>query len=103
MALVGIRRDESGPRIVGVSRYYLQPETGEAEFAVLVDDPWQGRGLGYHLMQRLTAVARERGVKRLVGLVLRENAPMLQLVRDLGFTERLSADPGVAEVVLDLG
>jgi acetyltransferase len=102
MALVGIRRDEQGPHLVGVSRYYLDPETGEAEFAVVVGDPWQGRGLGYHLMERLIAVARERGVKRLAGSVLRENAPMLQMVREFGFVERPSAEPGVAEVVLDL-
>jgi acetyltransferase len=102
MALVAIRRGEEGPQLVGVSRYYLQPETGEAEFAVVVGDAWQGRGLGYHLMQRLVAVARERGVKRLAGWVLRENGPMLRLVRELGFTERPSGEPGVAEVVLDL-
>jgi acetyltransferase len=102
MALVAIRRDEHGPHLVGVSRSYLHPETGEAEFAVVVGDAWQGQGLGYHLMQRLIAVARERGVKRLAGWVLRENAPMLRLVRALGFTERPSGEPAVAEVVLDL-
>jgi acetyltransferase len=102
MALVAVRRDEDGPHLLGVSRYYLQPETGEAEFAVVVGDAWQGKGLGYHLMQRLIAVARERGVKRLAGWVLRENAPMLRLVRELGFTERPCAEPAVADVVLDL-
>jgi acetyltransferase len=102
MALVAILRDEHGPHIAGVSRYYLRPETGEAEFAVVVGDAWQGKGLGYHLMQRLVAVARERGVRRLAGWVLRENAPMLRLTREMGFTERPSGEPVVAEVVLDL-
>src|SRR5262249_12927855 len=42
MALVAVHRDDAGPHIVGVSRYYLDPETGEAEFAVVVGDAWQG-------------------------------------------------------------
>ena len=59
--------------MLGVSRYYLNPETGEAEFALVVGDAHQRQGLGRHLMQRLIDIARERGVRRLAGLVLREN------------------------------
>src|SRR5262249_32944576 len=70
MALAAVQRDEQGPHIRGVSRYYLDPETGVAEFAVLVGDPWQGKGLGWHLMERLIAIARQRGVRRLVGVIL---------------------------------
>jgi acetyltransferase len=103
MALVAVGRDDAGkPLLLGVSRYYLQPETGEAEFAVVVADRWQGEGLGWHLMRRLIEVARAYGVRRLTGLVLCENAPMLQLVQELGFTVRPTEDPGVAEAVLDL-
>jgi hypothetical protein len=40
--------------------------------------------------------------RRLTGLVLCENAPMLQLVQELGFTVRPTEDLGVAEAVLDL-
>src|SRR5262249_16676674 len=73
------QRDECGnPHILGVSRYYLNPETGTAEFAVVVGDAWQGLGLGWHLMQRLIEIARQCGVKRLEGAVLRENTAMLQ-------------------------
>jgi L-amino acid N-acyltransferase YncA len=36
-------------------------------------------------MQRLIAIARQRGVRRLVGVILSENVPMLQLVQRLGF------------------
>lgn len=102
LALVAVHQDEQGPHIVGVSRYYLDPETREAEFAVVVTDRWQGRGLGRHLMERLIAVARQSGVKRLVGAVLNENEPMLDLARELGFTPRTVADDGVVEVSLAL-
>jgi acetyltransferase len=103
MALVAEGKDAEGrPQLLGVSRYFLSPQTGDAEFAVVVGDAWQGQGLGWHLMTRLIEVARARGVKRLVGVVLCENATMLQLMRELGFQSGPSDDPAVVEVALDL-
>ncbi len=102
MALVAVRRDEGGPHMLGVSRYYLNPETGEAEFALVVGDAHQRQGLGRHLLGRLIEVARERGVKRLTGLVLRENGPMLALTHSLGFGPPEAVDDGVVRVGLDL-
>jgi len=102
MALVAVQHADGQPRILGVSRYYLDPETGAAEFAIAVGDPWQGQGLGYHLMRRLIDVARQSGVRRLTGQVLHENAGMLRLVKGLGFTLRPSDDPAVADAELDL-
>jgi acetyltransferase len=103
MALVAERRLPQGEaEILGVSRYYMSPETRTAEFAVVVTDTLQSQGLGRHLMQRLIEVARERGVRRLIGNVLRENAPMLGLARDLGFKETQAVDRDVTQVVLEL-
>lgn len=103
MALVAERRNEAGrPELIGVARYYMNPQTRSAEFAVVVTDAWQGQGVGQHLMERLIAVARERGVRRLTGLVLRENAPMLKLARELGFREGKSDEADAAQVTLDL-
>jgi acetyltransferase len=104
MALAAVRREAEQAAILGVARYYLDPETGAAEFAVVVGDAWQGHGLGYHLMERLIAVARQRGVRRLVGLVLRENGPMLKLCEELGFRPRAAEGEDTAlELTLDLG
>jgi len=52
---------------------------------VTVRSDWKGHGLGYLLMSRLIDVARMRGIGSLVGDVLRENEPMIQLCRSLGF------------------
>jgi acetyltransferase len=103
MALAAVEYASAGPRILGVSRYYLDPETMEGEFAVVVGDQWQGKGLGVHLMTRLIEIARERGVRRLVGSVLSENRPMLQLMQALGFTIRPTGEDDVVEAVRDLG
>lgn len=79
---------EKGARIIGVSRYTLNPGGRSAEFALLVADGFAGQGLGRRLMERLIAVAREQGLERLDGLVLRQNSLMLKLVRGLGFEVR---------------
>ena len=85
-----------------MSRYYLHPETGSAEFALVVSDAHQRQGLGRHLMQRPIVIARERGVKRLVGQVLAENAPMLHLMQSLGFSPPVAVEEQVVRVTLDL-
>jgi acetyltransferase len=103
MALVAERRNAGGQaEIIGVSRYYMNPQTRSAEFAVTVSDAYQGQGLGQHLMERLIAVARERGVAQLVGSVLRENHRMLTLAKELGFRDGKPVDRDVVQVVLDL-
>src|SRR5262249_59679998 len=67
MALVAVHQEGGTARVLGVSRFYLHPETGVAEFALVVGDTHQGKGLGRHLEQRLIVIARERGLQRLGG------------------------------------
>jgi acetyltransferase len=102
MALVAVQKTDVGPRFLGVSRFYLDPETQSAEYAVVIGDPWQKEGLGRHLMQRLIDVAKDRGVKRLRGPVLRENRGMLALAAELGMTVSNTSDPSVVETALEL-
>jgi hypothetical protein len=53
-------------------------------------------------MGRLFAVAKDRGVKRLTGLVLQDNRPMLHLVHHLGFATKPTDDPVAVGAVLEL-
>jgi acetyltransferase len=94
VALGGKPRDE---KIVGVARYVANPDRESAEFAIVVADAWQGRGLGRALMQKLIASAKRRGFCRLVGAILGINASMQKLVGALGF--RLRTDPDDPEQV----
>ncbi|MEX0658734.1 MAG: GNAT family N-acetyltransferase [Egibacteraceae bacterium] len=85
---------ESAGRIVGVSRFdRLDEDPATAEFAVLVEDAEQGRGVGTALLRALVEPAQDRGVTGFVGDVLRENRPMLAMMRDAGFTPAF-ADEG---------
>jgi acetyltransferase len=70
---------------LGIVHFFADPDKLRAEYAIAVRSDWKGRGVGYLLMNRLIAIARQRGIGKLVGEVLRENEPMLQLCRELGF------------------
>jgi acetyltransferase len=75
------------------------PDRLRAEYAIAVRSDWKGRGVGYLLMRRLIGIATDRGIGELVGEVLRENEPMLQMCRELGFTITVEAsDPALMQV-----
>jgi acetyltransferase len=88
---------------LGVVRALCDPDSEEAEFAVIVRSDLKGGGLGELLMRKLIAHLRQRGTKRVVGDVLKENARMLELARDLGFSvDSHHGDPDVVRVSLAL-
>ena len=71
---------------LGVAHFFADPDKLRAEYAIAVRSDWKGRGVGYLLMRRLIDIARQRGIGELVGEVLGENRPMLQMCRELDFT-----------------
>jgi RimJ/RimL family protein N-acetyltransferase len=89
--------------IVGVARYVRSEDPAEAEVAVVVGDPWQGRGVATALLERLVERAREAGIERFVALVLSENVDGIEFFRHVapGGKTRRSAS-GHTEVLLDL-
>jgi acetyltransferase len=96
MALVafgGAARNE----VLGVARLSADPDNERAEYAVIVHDDAQRRGLGEILMRRLIAYAADRRIGLLYGDVLAENDAMLALATKLGFSRALS--PEDAKVV----
>ncbi|MCF8167187.1 MAG: bifunctional acetate--CoA ligase family protein/GNAT family N-acetyltransferase [Rhodoferax sp.] len=73
-------------RIVGVSRYITNPDQSSCEFALVVADDFNGKGLGSRLMMSIMDVARDKGLAEIEGLVLANNPGMLKLMRSLGFS-----------------
>jgi len=106
MALVAI--DEGNSRepmrtLAGVARYTANPDGESAEFAIVVADAWQGRGVGRLLMGRLIACAKQRRLARLEGAVLRTNVNMRRFCDGLGFVTRDDpSEPDQVTMVLDL-
>jgi len=100
-ALVALDPEDPG-EIVGVVRYEREPGTDTAEYAALVEDRFQHRGLGIGLTRHLIEAARENGLKRLHALVLHENAGMLHLLRSLDLPERQRWEDGAEHIEIDL-
>ncbi len=89
--------------LIGVARYVSDPDRQAAEFAIVVADAWQGRGIGRRLLGKLVEIAHRGGLKRLYGDILAMNRPMLELVRKLGFTLGRHQDPTLTRATLELG
>lgn len=83
MAFVAI--PSGSDEIVGVVRLSADPDKDKAEFAVMVRSDFKGTGLGYSLMQQIIDFARMNAIKQLFADVLRENHPMLKMVKEFGF------------------
>jgi len=92
LALVAVAAGRDGSSIVGEARYALEHDHDHAEFAVVVADDFQRRGLGRHLVSRLMTTAWRRGVRRLFGEIKSDNRAMLGLAMHLGFRLRGSLD-----------
>lgn len=93
---------ESPEEIIAVVSFDREGDTERAEYAAAVEDRWQGRGLGLALSRRLIAAAIKRGVRVFTGVVLPENARMLNLLGDLDLPERLRYENGVEYVEIEL-
>jgi RimJ/RimL family protein N-acetyltransferase len=88
--------------IIAVVRFDRQGDTGKGEYAALVEDRWQGRGLGLAMTYRLIDVARDKGIRHLYGSVMLENKPMLKLLRSLDLPRREHRVRGIKYVEIDL-
>ena len=103
MAFIAVEGEPSREREVGVCRYIALPDGQTCEYAIVVADEWQARGLGRRMMARLMEVAAQRGLKTMVGYVAADNAGMLDLCAALGFAiEREPDDPHTRRVSVPL-
>jgi acetyltransferase len=104
MAFVAIIKENSHEIVVGVSRYAMDdPDNPEiAESAVVVEDGYQGRGLGKVLLWRLVNYARSKGIQYLRGNLQIGNNRMLDLVRRSGLPHKTHFVEGIWEVTIDI-
>jgi len=103
VALVATVQRDGREVLVGVVRYAVDPAGTGCEFAIAIDDGWQGSGLAGILMHILIDVARRRGLKTMEGLVLATNTRMLRFTRQLGFgAQRDPEDRDTVRVVRPL-
>jgi len=90
--------------VIGVARYVRAEDPTEAEVAVVVGDPWQGRGIASELLERLVERARAAGITHFVALVMSDNEGALELFRQLapGGSSTRRSSSGHTEMLIEL-
>jgi acetyltransferase len=101
IALVAELKDGNGKsQIIGVARLSKLHSTNAAEFAVVVTDQWQRKGLGTELTKRLVQIAKHEKLDRLIAYTLRENKDMQHMCRKVGFQVRTPV--GESECIIEM-
>ena len=102
MALITLAGEGAEEQIIAVARYVQNPDRLSAEFAIVVGDAWQNRGLGRYLLTRLLECAREGGFSRINGTVLAINGGMLRMMEAMGFVVEPRQQHDEVHVHIDL-
>ena len=100
MALVVCEGTDPSGEILAMARYDVDPATSLADIAFVVQDEWQGKGLGTLLMRRMRDIARARGLAGFTADVFASNAAMLGVFYRSGMEVRTELDGGVYHVVM---
>jgi len=100
MALI-VEHHEEGHRreIIGVGRLTRLEDPTIAEFAIVIADPWQGKGLGSELLRRLVDIGRQHGLATIRADILTTNRAMQKVARKAGFRKLKST--GVSECQME--
>ena len=104
MAFVAERleKDDRRGEIVGVGRLIRDMETNSGEFALIVSDNFQRRGLGAELLRRLIEVGREERLDTIQGWIAPSNVAMQNLSRKLGFDVRFNPAEELVEATFSV-
>jgi RimJ/RimL family protein N-acetyltransferase len=91
-----------GARLVGVAQFDRTDEGPSAEVAIEVAKDWQHDGLGTALLNRLSELARDRGVHEFTATYYADNLPIRQLLRDIGHVVTSGYESGEGHMRLSL-
>lgn len=102
MAMVAVLPNPAGDKIVAVARYELAPGTKTAEFAIVVADKYQEKGIGTFLLRRLSDYARSVGIEGFSAEVMQDNGSMMDMFRRSGLRMETKQESGTWLVKLFL-
>lgn len=84
IALVAEIKEGNKRKLIGIARLIIEPGLKKAEFAVVIHDLYQGRGLGYRFVDTVIGIGHEKGLEEIYGFVLTANKTMLSMCAKLG-------------------
>ncbi len=101
IAIVAEINEDGKKRIIGIGRLVMEADRKRGEFAVIVHDRFQGKGLGYKLVDMVIGIGHEKGLKEIYGFVLSQNLRMINMCRRLGCVVQ-TQEEGITRVTLTL-
>src|SRR5262245_10872408 len=96
-----VAEDQGSAALRAVARYEPGETPGSTEIAIVVEDGWQGRGLGLLLLDALLAAAEARGLHRFTADILADNRPMLRVLAHLADVRRCELHDGVPHIAFE--
>jgi GNAT superfamily N-acetyltransferase len=98
MSIVGIIKESGIESIIAEGRYALSKDSPYADVAFIVDEKFQGSGIGSFLLETLIKIARKRGIEGFTADVLTENKPMLKVFEKVPFPMHAVVREGAYEL-----
>lgn len=95
------KKNSEGKRFIGIARVVMDSDFKNGEFAVVVHDDFQGKGLGHKLIDMMIGIAQEKDLEKIYGMVLTDNYKMIRTCEDMGFSVSHLPD-GISMVELTL-
>lgn len=85
IAIIAELSEQGKKHMLGVVRLISDPYNETGEFAIVLGDPWQKRGLGNIMMDYILEIAKNRGIKKIFAYVLDDNFAMLHMFENRKF------------------
>ncbi len=102
LAIVAESRTGDKRQLMGVGRLVADPMKSSAEYAVLVGDAWQDKGLGGVLTDRCLEIARDWGVRKITAVTTSDNPRMIAVFTKRNFNVRFDEQSSLVEAAKDL-
>jgi RimJ/RimL family protein N-acetyltransferase len=99
MALVVERDLDWRPELIGVARYEPLDDEDCAEIAIVVQDYWQGKGLGTLLLKEILGAGEANGIRRFRAYVLADNHRMLAMLSRSTDIQQRKIEQGVVDIL----
>ncbi|MCA1795677.1 MAG: GNAT family N-acetyltransferase, partial [Desulfobacteraceae bacterium] len=99
-SIVGLVVEKGNQKIIAEARMVRDERTYYGEVAFLIDERFQGIGIGSYMLSRLIEQAREQGFKGLTAEVLADNQPMIKVFEKAGLPMKTSLSGGIYHVTL---
>lgn len=95
ISIVGLIGTPGDEQIIAEARFVKDERTNYGDVAFLIEEDYQGIGVGTYLLNLLISLAREQGAKGLSAEVIADNQPMMKVFEKANLTLDARLENGV--------